>query len=202
MQIYLRDRNASIVDAWKAAFSGYKDIEASQGDIFDIKADSIISPANSFGFMDGGIDLAYTEYFGDQLQERLKKIINAEYYGEIPVGQSIVIETKNLNIKYLVSCPTMRVPENVENTVNAYLAFRAGLIAVIKWNNENLSNKINSIICPGLGTLTGNIKPFACAIQMKSAYDSITKREIKDFDILYEAKEEHRYMMHPTIAST
>lgn len=32
-------------------------------------------------------------------------------------------------IKYLVSAPTMRVPQSVENTVNAYLAFRAVVLA-------------------------------------------------------------------------
>lgn len=202
MKILLRDRNSTIVEAWKTVFSGYRDIEVSQGDIFNVQADSIISPANSFGFMDGGIDLAYTEYFGEQLQDRLKKLIHNEYYGEIPVGFAVVIETRNPAIKYLVSCPTMRVPENVENTVNAYLAFRAGLIAVKKWNNENSGKIIDSILCPGLGTLTGNIKPYSCAIQMNYAYDNIIKNKKKSFDILYKASEEHKYMMHPTPAST
>lgn len=29
--------------------------------------DCVVSPANSFGLMDGGYDLAITEYFGEQL---------------------------------------------------------------------------------------------------------------------------------------
>ena len=32
-------------------------------------------------------------------------------------------------IRYLVSAPTMRIPTNVDKTVNAYLAFRAVLRA-------------------------------------------------------------------------
>lgn len=32
-----------------------------------------------------------------------------------------------LPIRYLISAPTMRVPEDVSDTVNAYLAFRAVL---------------------------------------------------------------------------
>ena len=32
-------------------------------------------------------------------------------------------------IRYLVSAPTMRIPLNVSDTVNAYLAFRGVLIA-------------------------------------------------------------------------
>lgn len=32
-------------------------------------------------------------------------------------------------IKYLISAPTMRVPEDIPNTVNAYLTFRAIILA-------------------------------------------------------------------------
>ena len=30
-------------------------------------ADAIVSPANSFGFMDGGIDMVYSKRFGWQM---------------------------------------------------------------------------------------------------------------------------------------
>lgn len=45
--------------AWETEFSPYANIKVSCGDIFTgaPAADSIVSPANSFGFMDGGIDL-------------------------------------------------------------------------------------------------------------------------------------------------
>jgi O-acetyl-ADP-ribose deacetylase (regulator of RNase III) len=86
-----------------------------------------------------------------------------------------IIETGDTAIKYLISCPTMRIPENVSKTVNAYLAFRAGLIEIIKFNQSN-KNKISSVLCPGLGTLTGNISPVNCARQMKYAYDLIIKK--------------------------
>ncbi len=49
----------------------------------------------------------------------------------LKIGQAIIMETNDPDqqIKYLISAPTMRVPENVENTPNAYLAFRATLLA-------------------------------------------------------------------------
>jgi len=170
--IYLRDTNNKIVNAWETLFCNYKNIKISCGDIFDLEADAIISPANSFGFMDGGIDLAYSEYFGWDLEKKLQNVIQNKYFGEIPVGVATIIETGNEKIKYLISAPTMRLPEDVSNTLNAYLAFRASLIEVIK-NNRNKSQKIKSILCPGLGTLTGNISPEKCAKQMKFAYDKI-----------------------------
>jgi O-acetyl-ADP-ribose deacetylase (regulator of RNase III) len=190
IQILLRDYNIDLVNAWSREFSGYSNIKISCGDIFEMKADAIISPANSFGFMNGGIDLVYSEYFGWKLQEALQNKIRDCFYGELPVGNATIIETKNDNIKYLISCPTMRVPENVSNTVNAYLAFRAGLIETINFNKNN-SDKIRSILCPGLGTLTGGIPEANCAKQMKHAYDLIFCQKHDFPDDLWAARDLH-----------
>lgn len=38
-------------------------------------------------------------------------------------------ENKGQPIRYLISAPTMRIPTHINNTVNAYLAFRAVLRA-------------------------------------------------------------------------
>jgi hypothetical protein len=57
----------------------------------------------------------------------------------------------------------------------------------IKRFNERIGDKIKSVLCPGLGTLTGAISPEACAIQMKYAYDSILNNAIKFPDDLTEA---------------
>ncbi|ECE9311446.1 phage tail protein, partial [Salmonella enterica subsp. enterica serovar Napoli] len=35
----------------------------------------MVSTANSFGLMDGGVDAAITAYFGPQLQERVQRNI-------------------------------------------------------------------------------------------------------------------------------
>lgn len=54
---HLRDINSTMTKAWETEFSPYANIKVSCGDIFTgaPAADSIVSPANSFGFMDGGI---------------------------------------------------------------------------------------------------------------------------------------------------
>lgn len=173
VKIFLRDIDVKVVDAWRVAFKGNQDaVSISCGDIFDIEADAIVSPANSFGFMNGGIDLAYTRRFGDGLSENLRKLINDKHYGELPVGCAEVVPTADVKIKYLISAPTMRLPEDVSKTINAYLAFRAALIAVCKFN-ESRDDKIKSILCPGLATLTGRMSPTDSAVQMREAYASI-----------------------------
>lgn len=165
----LRDRNAPLVDAWRRQFEQTDGVEVSQGDIFDLTADAIVSPANSFGFMDGGIDLVYSHRFGWGLQQHLQELLRAEHDGDLPVGQAVIVPTNDRDIPYLISAPTMRVPMDVSDTVNAYLAFRA-VIRAVRHFNRSAVKPIESILCPGLGTATGRIPAALCAGQMFEAY--------------------------------
>ncbi|XP_077977885.1 uncharacterized protein LOC144433441 [Glandiceps talaboti] len=185
---HLRDINQRLVQAWNEEFKEYNSVTATCGDIFKEapSADAIVSPANSFGFMDGGIDYVYSVHFGWQMQERLQKVIREEKDGEILVGDVAIIpaydpdseaptpSTKHNEgklIKYLISAPTMRVPQVVANTVNAYLAFRAVILAVQKFNKRDDVDPIKSVLCPGLATSVGKMPVERCAQQMKLAYE-------------------------------
>jgi O-acetyl-ADP-ribose deacetylase (regulator of RNase III) len=204
MKIYLKDMDMTLATRLKAAFSGCEDVEVSHGNILTTPAKAIVSPANSFGFMDGGIDKAYTKYFGIQLQNRLQNDIHEKWYGEIPVGQAYIIPTFHDTYKYLICAPTMRVPEEVRSTVNSYLAFRAVLLAVLDWNKEHPDDAIDSIISPGLGTLTGRIPRGSCALQMRRAYDIVIGGRVKQFHALWDAKMDHddlRYL-NPDFSDT
>ena len=66
----------------------------------------------------------------------------------------------------------MREPRNVADTVNAYLAFRAALLAVIAHDASGLP-AIRTILCPGLGTAVGQMPVARCARQMRRAWDRI-----------------------------
>lgn len=59
IQLVLVDRQAPLVRAWERAFGEYPEVTVVQGDFFARPADAMVSPANSFGIMDGGLDLAY-----------------------------------------------------------------------------------------------------------------------------------------------
>lgn len=183
--IHLRDLGKPLVDAWNREFEGIPSVHVSCGDIFstktghvavddpiDIKADAIVSPANSFGFMDGGIDAVYTHQFGDGLQQRLQAVIEQDFDGELPVGTAVVVPTMHEDIPWCISAPTMRVPRNVAETVNAYLSFRAALLAVIAHNASGLP-AIKTILCPGLGTAIGQMPVARCARQMRIAWDRV-----------------------------
>ena len=168
----LRDLHPGMVQAWKEHFAGVSGVEISQGDIFGEPADALVSPANSFGFMDGGIDLAYSEHFGWDLQQRLRDHLLAEHDGELPVGQAVIIATHDPTLPWLISAPTMRIPHDVSETVNAYLAFRAVLRAVRAFNRVQ-PGAIGTVLCPGLGTAIGRLPFRLCAQQMRHAYNIV-----------------------------
>ncbi|XP_071954771.1 uncharacterized protein [Antedon mediterranea] len=186
----LRDINKQLVKAWQDIFAPHQHVVISEGDIFkDAPAtDAIVSPANSFGFMDGGIELAYSRHFGLQLMSRLQDAIDTDKDGELLVGDALILSThehvfgkteqsswqgynQDIPIKYLISAPTMRVPMDVSNTMNAYLAFRAVILKVNKHNKNPDNDPIRSVLCPGLATSFGNMEPRQCALQMKYAYE-------------------------------
>jgi hypothetical protein len=74
-----------------------------------VRADAVISPANSFGFMDGGIDALFTFTLGPRVQERVQAAIRADFDGELPVGCALIVSTRNADIPWCISAPTMRV---------------------------------------------------------------------------------------------
>lgn len=154
---------------WHQIFHQIPNIEIIDGDILRQDGDAIVSPANSFGYMDGGLDLKYSQHFGWELEKTVRKKLESHHFGELPVGNALIVDTGDTKIPYLISAPTMRVPSNVSHTVNAYLAFKAVLQAVILFNRKS-SKRIGTILCPGLCTGEGKMAPKQCAQQMAKAY--------------------------------
>lgn len=197
LTLKLRDRNSTVVEAWRDRFGGVAGVEVSLGDIFGESATAIVSPANSFGFMDGGIDLVYSEFFGWDLESRLRATLRADHFGELPVGQAVVIATQHASIPYLVSAPTMRIPMDVSRTLNAYLAFRAALVAVRDFNAAGPAIPITSLLCPGLGTAVGRMSAAACAVQMARAYGMVVLKQAFDPLSLGVAADDHYRLVPP-----
>jgi O-acetyl-ADP-ribose deacetylase (regulator of RNase III) len=194
LTVHLRDIDPSMVSAWNIEFANEPSVTISCGSIFDEAADAIVSPANSFGYMDGGIDLVYSHYFGWELEESLKTLLADHYFGELPVGQAVVLPTNNERIPYLVSAPTMRVPSTISKTANVYLAFRAALIAV-HLQNARSQVPIESILVPGLGTGIGEVAPRCAAHQMKLAYKAIIHEQGRRRRNAGQVREEHHDLL-------
>lgn len=164
-KVILCDTNEVLVNYWKKYFRCL-DVDIIQGDIFNIEAEAIVSPANSFGMMSGGIDLLYRDKFGLDVEKLVQKNIDMRYYGELPVGQALSVPMRKQAFKYLIVAPTMRLPMNVDNTLNPYVAFRATLLKAKEIG-------IESLVCPGLGTGAGKACPEMAARQMFIAYVTV-----------------------------
>lgn len=154
---------------WQNLFGAYEDVEIVQADITTLSCDAVVSPANSFGFMDGGLDYYLSERFGWQLQDELQSLIRALPERELLVGRSITLATGDAAVPYLISAPTMRVPMsyNIPVSVNAYLAMKAILIAA------DAHPDIYSVAIPGLCTGCGRMPASIAAMQMFEAYKEI-----------------------------
>jgi len=131
MHITLIDTNANLGYAWEEFFSEVENVKIVTGDITALTCDAIVSPANSFGFMDGGVDYAISERLGWGLEKELQKRIKELPEGELLVGRALILETGDPRIPFLISAPTMRIPTNfnIDTSINAYLAMKAVLIA-------------------------------------------------------------------------
>lgn len=169
---HLRDRGGDLAAAWRHHFAGVPEVVPATGDIFGVPVDAVVSPANCFGFMDGGIDRAYSLRFGWHVQDCLRELIRRDWDGELPIGTALIVETDAADIRYVVAAPTLRAPVNVAKTLNAYLAFRAVLRAVQR-HNAKQPGSIRTVACPGLATGTGEMPETICAKQMREAWDEV-----------------------------
>lgn len=169
-ELILVDTNPALCAAWRTAFQAWERVSVVHGCFEQLSEfDLMVSPANSFGLMDGGIDAAIIRYFGDELAVRVQVRILAEFWGEQPVGTCLIVETGNKQHPFLAHTPTMRVPMVVTGTDNVYSAMRAMLLAAYK-HNATQERQITKIACPGLGTGVGMMSPETAARQMAIAY--------------------------------
>lgn len=170
MRLLLVHQNTAIGAAWHARFDGQPDVQIVVGDICRLACDAIVSPANSFGFMDGGLDDALRRRFGDAIQNRVQRVIRERHAGELLVGQAEIVPTGDAETPWLIVAPTMRVPMHVKTTVNAYLAMRAVLLAACA---HAATPAIRTVAMTGMCTGVGGMRPDIAAYQMWCAYEVV-----------------------------
>ena len=86
MKIYLLDRNSVTTEQWQRYFAEDADVEVVNMYFEDFMnshdVECVVSPANSYGLMDGGYDRAISEYFGWDLMKVVQKRILDECFGD------------------------------------------------------------------------------------------------------------------------
>ncbi|MCS4542419.1 MAG: macro domain-containing protein [Euryarchaeota archaeon] len=125
---------------------GYKNIKiiVKQGDITQEKVDAIVNPANSLGFMGGGVAGALKKIGGEIIEKE------AIAKSPIPIGKAITTTAGKLSAKIIIHAPTMERPAQLTSIKNV----KKAVLAALKCADEN---KIESITFPGMGTGVGGL---------------------------------------------
>lgn len=143
--------------------SKYNNMSYYNGDFRDLpdSFDCIVSPGNSFGLMDGGVDGIIKSYFkAIDICIVVQTKLLEEVGGIHQPGSCILVNTTNDNnsCKYLAHCPTMIIPMKIKDYSVIYWCIWHLLVSVHKHNKINEFNQIKHILCPCLGTGVGKVK--------------------------------------------
>lgn len=156
MKIIICDINQNVIDAFNSKpATEMMGIETACKNILDVEADGIVSPANAFGFMDGGIDLVYLTQWPtiqNVVQDAIHKITT---FKELLVGEAIGVVIPGTE-RTMIVAPTMRYPGPIQNIHDVYLATRAAVYCALELH-------VKTLVMPGMGTLTGRVHPDAAA---------------------------------------
>jgi O-acetyl-ADP-ribose deacetylase (regulator of RNase III) len=174
--VYSPGDGGALYNIVKSYFLGLKGFTVNNGSIVNASYDTIIAAGNSFAEMNGGVDGIINTHLStytpeEYVQSRVKRVIEQEFIGELPVGTSVLISTSHPFHRRLIYAPTMRVAENVSTSLNAYLAFRGALVTMMR---NGITKASTSLFCTGAGGMDVHR---ACA-QMREAYLTVVNKSL------------------------
>ena len=140
-------------------------IKAVKGDITELECDAIVNPANSLGYMGGGVAGAIKRKGGAEIEK--------EAVGKAPieVGKAVATGAGKLRCKYVIHAPTMERPAMKIDAGNVKKATRAALELAKEMG-------IKRIAIPGMGTGVGGVSYGEAA----KAMVEVIKEFAKDFE--------------------
>ena len=114
------------------------------GDLTQVNCDAIINPANSYGYMGGGVAGAIKRVGGAEIE---KEAVNR---APIAIGKAVSTPAGSLPCKYVIHAPTMKRPAMRTSLENVRLATQAALRLAKEMG-------LSSIAIPGMGTGVGGV---------------------------------------------
>jgi len=115
-----------------------------QEDITELEIEAIVNPANSYGYMGGGVAGAIKEKGGQEIE------MEAVSKAPIPIGCAVITTAGKLKARHVIHSSTMEQPAGLTNIDNVKEAVRAALECADE-------NKLKKIAMPGMGTGTGSV---------------------------------------------
>jgi O-acetyl-ADP-ribose deacetylase (regulator of RNase III) len=198
VKVVLVDVNPRMVEAWRSTFEENPEVEVVHGSMLQQDVDAWVSPTNSKGSMDGGLDAVIKGFLGPKIESRVQQEIARVHGGFLPLGHATCVPTNAPLPRYLISTPTMHASsQDVSDTLNVALACAAAFQAVHMQNARD-PGSIRSVAMPGLGANTGKVPVEICADLMWTGYNLFRDRVFTDFDALRAALEEQLGEIEPT----
>ena len=189
VKVILVDINPKMIKAWRETFEECPEVEIVQGSMLEQPVSAWVTPTNSQGRMDGGLDLVIKNNLGQFVETHLQQEIKSRYGGKLPLGHAVCQSTKRPQPGFLISTPTMVASsEDVSDTMNVALACAAAFQAV-NMQNEREPGSIRAVALPGLGANTGRVPVEICADLMWSGYSLFRRRAFADFTEMRKALE-------------
>lgn len=152
--VVLYHPNTRACEEIREATAQHRAVDALCGDYLTLKCNGLLDGAasvaagNSYGIMDGGLDLVMRDVHGVALQHSVQRQICERHGGLLPVGSAVGVVAPDA--QYIVYAPTMLVPMDIRGTCNVYLAARAAV-------RQAVGAGYHTIYMPLLGTGTGRM---------------------------------------------
>lgn len=174
--IHLISFNDEWLDACRELFKDHPNMTIEHKDVRAVQKENtcFVSPANSFGFMDGGIDYPLSRHvlpgIEPKVKQRIRQLGLTTNLGRpyLPIGSVVAVPHDSDNA-HLIVAPTMFLPHDVRGTRNPYWSYFA---ALHMWKKlcEQKKVEFNLVLtshCCGCGLVPGP----ESANQFKMAYD-------------------------------
>ena len=198
VKVVLVDVNPKIIKAWQESFGENPEVEIVHGSMLEQHVSAWVSPTNSQGRMDGGLDGVIKKFLGGKIERRVQAAIKERWHGALPVGCATCVATDEPLPRFLISTPTMvGSSDDISATMNVALAAAAAFQAV-HMQNERLPGSIRSVALPGLGAQTGRVPVEICADLIWTAYDLFREHAFTDFGQMRAALEAQLGDLGPT----
>lgn len=137
----------------------------------------IVSPGNSFGHMDGGLDKAISSYFGhklgisqSQVSSRVQRLIFETCRGYNPPTNALILELgPTSTVPLLIHLPTMSTPMAIPEGDPVVFNCVWNLLNAVDNYNRTRPGTLDTILVPALAAGYGKVTVESCACQIAAA---------------------------------
>ncbi len=151
-------------------------ITVRKGSITTLNVDAIVNPANSYGFMGGGVAWVIKNVGGAVIEE--EAIAQARFH----IGQAVLTSGGELIARHVIHSPTMEEPAEKTNVVNIQQAVQAALELADQ-------SGFTKIAFPGMGTGVGGVGKKEAAKTMVNAIRTFHAQHLQEVILIGKEEE-------------